>query len=87
MPSVTVVKPFYDLKAHKDREAGETFEADGARAEHIRSMLPGYVTVAEEPLPDLRLMTVAQLRDIASERGAAVPKGARKADIIALLEG
>lgn len=30
-------------------------------------------------------MTVAQLRDIAAERGVDVPKGARKADLLDLL--
>ena len=87
MVAITAVEPFYDLKAHRWREAGETFEVDEARAEHISSRLPGYVTVAEEPLPDLSAMTVAQLRALASERGADVPKGARKAEIIDILRG
>lgn len=35
---------------------------------------------------DLSRMTVAQLRAIAAERGTDIPKGSKKADIIALLK-
>lgn len=87
MPAVTVVLPFYDLKAHRGREAGETFEVDADRAAEIESRLPGYVTVAGDAVPDLSGMTVPQLRALASERGVDIPKGIRKAEIIELLRG
>lgn len=92
MTSITVNKRFYDLKAHKWREAGETFAAEEKRAEQILSRLPGRVVVSEGPrhvetVPDLSSMTVAQLKTLASERGVEIPKGARKADIIRELGG
>lgn len=96
--SLTVLAPFYDLRAHKQRAEGETFEATEGRAAELAAVLPGYVEVAEAAKTHkgaanaaknevvLSKMTVAQLRALASERGLDIPKGSKKADIIALLE-
>lgn len=43
------------------------------------------VEVAVEATEDLSKLTVAELKNIAKERGITVPSGARKADIIELL--
>ena len=97
MVNITVLKPFYDLHIHKDRIPGDKFETTEARAAQLELALPGYVTrdVAEPADPEdepaggepLGKMTVAQLREVADERGIEIPKGAKKADIISLLEG
>lgn len=91
MVTVRVLRPFRDLKAHVNREAGDTFEATGERAAYIDAALPGYVEVMaaaadRAAAADLSGMTVSQLRALASERGVALPKGARKADIIEALK-
>lgn len=88
MATVRVLKTFRDLRAHVTREAGTTFEATEERAAYIDAALPGYIEIqaaAEEAAPDLSGMTVAQLRELAAERGVELPKGARKADIIKAL--
>ena len=41
---------------------------------------------AEAPAKDLSKMTVAQLKDLAAERGIKVPSGARKAEIVELIQ-
>lgn len=41
---------------------------------------------AEAPAEDLSKMTVAQLKDLAAERGIKVPSGARKAEIVELIQ-
>ena len=46
----------------------------------------GRETGSTEAQTDLSKMTVAQLRALAAERGTEIPKGSKKADIIALLE-
>lgn len=83
---VKVLKPFRDLKANADREAGDEFSASRSRAEEIARKLPGYVEVLDEPKEDLSAMSVAQLRRLAAERGVKVT-GAKKADYVAALEG
>ena len=55
-------------------EVAEAVEAVAAEAEE---------TVAE--VQDLAKLTVAQLKEIAAEKGIAIPSGAKKADIVALL--
>lgn len=45
------------------------------------------VTPAETVTHQLDKKTVAQLRDLAKQRGVKIPSGARKADIVQLLEG
>jgi len=83
---VKVLKPFRDLKANADREAGDEFAASRSRAEEIARKLPGYVEVLDEPKEDLSAMSVAQLRKLAAERGVKVT-GTKKADYVAALEG
>lgn len=41
---------------------------------------------AEAPAEDLSKMTVAQLKDLAAEKGIKIPSGARKAEIIELIQ-
>ncbi len=41
---------------------------------------------AETPAEDLSKMTVAQLKDLAAEKGIKVPSGARKAEIVELIQ-
>ncbi len=41
---------------------------------------------AEAPAEDLSKMTVAQLKDLAAEKGIKVPSGARKAEIVELIQ-
>jgi hypothetical protein len=83
---VKVLKPFRDLKANVDREAGDEFAASSSRAEEIARKLPGYVEVLDEPKEDLSALSVEQLRKLAAERGVKV-KGTKKADYVAALEG
>lgn len=89
MPSVRTLRPFYDLVAHRDRKAGDVFDATGERAAQIAGKLPGYVEVIEERPQevDYSALKVAELRAICSERGIEVPSKATKATIIELLEG
>ena len=88
MVTVKVIRGFRDLREHVDREAGSTFVASLARAEEIAARLPGYVTyeAAPDEAPDLKSLTVAQLRSLAGERGVTIPKNANKARLIELLE-
>lgn len=41
---------------------------------------------AEAPAEDLSKMTVAQLKDLAAEKGIKIPSGARKAEIVELIQ-
>lgn len=83
MVNITVLKPFYDLKAHTNRMPGDTFEATKERAEHIAKALPGYITFEE--LVDYEGMTVQQLTALAKERGV-MPRGrVSKAALIEIL--
>jgi hypothetical protein len=87
---VTVLRPFEDLMCHVGRNVGETFEATEARAEDIARKLPGYIrfeATAENPAVDWSAMKVAELRAACAERGVEVPPKARKADLVAILEG
>ena len=96
MVRIKVLRSFWDLVVHVDRKVGDEFEVTEKRAAHIQNKLPGYVTVieavvepeedAKEPV-DLAKLTVATLKGLCAERGIEVPKKAKKADIIALLEG
>lgn len=96
MVIVTVLKSFYDLVEKVDRFRGERFEATEERAAYIAACLPEFIEYSAEPEPepveeqetsqDLSKLTVAQLKAICSERGIEVPKGAKKAEIVALLE-
>lgn len=84
MVNVTVTKAFRDLKEHVDRKAGETFEATEERAAQIDAALPGYISIAKTA--SLSGLTVSQLRAQCAELGIDVPKGAKKADLVALLQ-
>lgn len=50
MVNIIVLKPFYDLKCHVDRNVGDTFTASEGRAEQICFALPGYISY--EPVID-----------------------------------
>ena len=87
MPSVRTLRPFYDLVAHRDRKAGDVFDATGERAAQIADRLPGYVEIVGTEAPDYSAMRVAELRALCADRGIEVPSKATKATIIELLEG
>ena len=87
MARLTALTDFYDLKVHVWRRAGDTFDVTEERAEQIIGTLPHSVAYVAEAKPDLASMTLAELRELASKRGVELPKGARKATIIARLEG
>lgn len=84
MPSVRTLRPFYDLVERVDRREGDVFEATEERAAQIAQLLPGYVEVSAVDLGSLKL---AQLRELAAERGVEIPAKATKAEILELLEG
>ena len=93
MVTVHVLKSFYDLKHHKDRKAGSTFEATEERAAHIDAALPGYVAYEadeskanDRSVADLTKLTVAQLRALCAERGVETPPKAKKAELVDLLK-
>lgn len=74
MVNIIVLKPFYDLKAHKNRMSGDTFEATEERAAQIAEALPDYVSIEEAEPVDYASMTAQQLTALAKERGV-LPKG------------
>lgn len=85
MVNITVLKPFYDLKAHKNRMPGDTFEATEKRAAQIAAALPGYVSIKEAEPVDYASMTVQQLTALAKERGV-LPRGrVSKATLVKIL--
>lgn len=86
MTTVTVLKPFRDFAKHRDRVVGETFKTTEERARQIDAKLPGYIAYVVEEKVDLSEMTVAQLKELAAERGVCVPRAAKKAQIIELLK-
>lgn len=92
MVLVTVLRRFADFAEKCDRNVGDQFEATEKRAAYIEEKLPGYIKVTpiekpdQEPTEDIGKLTVAQLKALASERGVEIPKGAKKAQLIALLE-
>ena len=87
MVRLKTIKSFYDLKAHKNRMPGDTFEVTEDRAAHIDMVLPGYVSRAMrgEPKADLTKMTSQQLRQLAAERGIEVKGRKTKAQLIELI--
>ena len=85
MVNITVLKSFYDLKAHKNRMPGDTFEATEERAKRIDAALPGYVAIEEPEAVDYEGMTVQQLTALAKERGV-MPRGrVSKATLVNIL--
>lgn len=86
MVTVTVIKGFRDLQEHVDRTQGDKFQATEERAAFIASRLPGYVTYEEEA-DDLSSLKLAELRELAAERGVELPKNASKAKALELLGG
>lgn len=102
MVTVTVIKTFWDNEESTCRGPRTKFQATLERAKEISSKLPGYVRfdaseepkadVPEEPKPeepkqDLNALKVTELRAIAKERGVKIPAGAKKSDIVKLIEG
>ena len=83
-----VNRPFYDLKARTARNVGDRFECDEARLAEINSAGYGVmaVEVKREQAADYAAMTVRELTALIAERGKAVPRRARKADLVAILE-
>lgn len=93
MVLVRVLRRFKDFKVHDYREPGDVFEVTEGRAAQIAAALPGYVSIeaaAEPEQPkeqvDLSKLTVTQLKGLCEERGIEVPKRAKKAELIALLD-
>lgn len=84
MVKVTTVRGFYDLLEDVDRKAGDVFDATEERAAKLAELLPGYVVAVE---PELGSLKLAELRELAAERGVAIPAKATKAEIVELLEG
>lgn len=84
MVQVRTLRDFYDLVERVDRKEGDVFEATEERAARIAELLPGYVEVGRADLGSLKL---AQLRELAAERGVEIPAKATKAEIVELLEG
>ena len=85
MVNITVLKPFYDLKAHTNRMPGDTFEATEKRAAQILAALPGYVAIKEPEPVDYASMTAQQLTALAKERGV-LPRGrVSKATLVKIL--
>ncbi len=65
---------------------GETAEAPKPKAPKAEAAAELEVAPAEQSAEDLSAKTVAELREIASERGIQIPSGSRKADIIELIQ-
>lgn len=98
MATVKVLKRFWDRKRKVTREPGDVFTEPDKRVDEIQSRLPGYVDViadaAAEPEKDVTEtatgyseMSTQELKALCAERGMDVPKRAKKAQLIALLEG
>lgn len=87
MVEITVNKGFYDVVEKVDRNPGDTFEATEERAAYIEAVLPGYITLGAKKADDISKLTVTQLNKLAAERGIEVPKGAKKAELLEILEG
>ena len=89
MVTVRVNRGFADLLNKVDREAGEEFAATEERAEELQRRLPpGFVEVvgeAKAPAEDLASSTVAELAELARERGIAIKGRATKAKLIEAL--
>lgn len=86
MATVKVRRAFWDRLAKANRLPGESFRASAGRAKQIVGALPdGYVEVSEDDGPDVRSMSVQELRALAAERGAKVPAKATKATLLELL--
>lgn len=99
MAVVKVLRPFRDLREHKNRKVGEEFSASTIRATEIATRLPGYVTVLAEPKAspapkadpapkdvDLRSMTKAELLAAAESKDLPVTAKMTKNKILELLE-
>lgn len=98
MATVRVLKRFWDRKRKVTRNPGDAFDESNERAAEIQSRLPGYVDVtidvaapaeqgAADTTTDYSEMSSQELRSLCAERGIDVPKRAKKAQLIALLEG
>lgn len=100
MVTVTVIKTFWDRDEKTCRGPRTKFQATLERAMEISAKLPGYVKFdaseepkadvepkPEEPKQDLNALKVTELRAIAKERGVKIPAGAKKSDIVKLIEG
>lgn len=85
MVNITVLKPFYDLKVHRDRHVGETFEASSKRAANLEVVLPGYISVEEPEQVDLTKLTMQQLTALAKERDIKLKGRVSKARLVEIL--
>ena len=65
---------------------GGTAEAPKAEPKVAEPKAEKPAAQAEAPAEDLSKMTVAQLKDLAAEKGIKVPSGARKAEIVELIQ-
>ena len=82
-----VNRPFRDLSSGVLHMPGDEFDGDAAKLERINSTRYGTMAVAVADVPDHAAMTVAQLKEALRARGAEIPPRARKADLVAMLEG
>ena len=92
MVTVRVLKRFWDLKRKRTRVEGEVFQEEPERVAQIEEALPGYTErlVLEEGKaegPDVRSMSLRELKALAKERGIDIPPRTPKDEIITLLEG
>ena len=89
MVTVRVNHGFVDLLNKVDRKAGEEFAATEERAEELISKLPpDFVEVvgkAKAQPDDLSAKTVAELTELAKERGVTIRGRATKAKLIEAL--
>ena len=86
MVTVTVLKGFYDIAERVQRSQGDAFDATEERAAYIDARLPGYITYQTKE-PDLTSLTLAELKELAEERGVELPKNAKKDKVIELIGG
>lgn len=83
-----VIVAFRDRHTWRGYAPGDLYEGTDERVAELAGK--GLLAVADavtDPTPDLATLTVAQLRDLADERGIDVPRRATKAQLVALLEG
>ncbi len=103
MAQIHVLHRFWDRKDRRTRRKGEVFTATEARAQELLRLIPDYVelvdaqpnwadeapveeTPAEEAVDYSKLET-QELKRLCAERGIEVPKRAKKATLVKLLEG
>lgn len=86
-----VISSFHHTNTGVTWYAGQVFHGDACDARQLADLgylkLPGTQAVAAPEGPAYAAMTVSELRALCADRGIDVPSRARKADLVALLEG